>query len=337
MRPGRHGGLALGLVAALSIAGCDGQEDEVVVYTSVDQTYSEPILERFEAETGIEVQAVYDLEAAKTTGLVNRLIAEADRPQADVFWNGEVLQMQRLAARGLLARQEPGPLPEGVRRAGDGRWLEFGGRARVLIVNETRLGERAPPRSLRDLAAPAWPADEIAVAYPMFGTTATHAVALDAAWGRDATLDYFGRLQDRGVRFVDGNAVVRDLVAAGDAVVGLTDTDDACGAVARGAPVAVLLPDQEAGGLGTLVIPNSVAMLEGAPHPEEAARLIAYLVGAEVAARLAEAGWFYVSGAEVVADPACGLPQTIRAMPLPAVPADEIETLRRALGELLVR
>lgn len=50
--------------------------NQVVVYTSVDQPFSEPILDRFEEETGVRVLAVYDVEAAKTTGLVNRLIAE---------------------------------------------------------------------------------------------------------------------------------------------------------------------------------------------------------------------------------------------------------------------
>ncbi|MDF1532231.1 MAG: hypothetical protein P1P72_07955 [ANME-2 cluster archaeon] len=48
----------------------------VVIYTSVDQVYSEPIFKEFEAQTGIKVLPVYDVEATKTTCLVNRLIAE---------------------------------------------------------------------------------------------------------------------------------------------------------------------------------------------------------------------------------------------------------------------
>ena len=64
--------------------------EQVVVYTSLDQIFSEPVLREFEKETGIKVRAVYDVEATKTTGLVNRLIAEKNNPQADVFWNSEV-------------------------------------------------------------------------------------------------------------------------------------------------------------------------------------------------------------------------------------------------------
>ena len=63
----------------LSFIGCSKEQpaaqQEVVVYTSLDKVFSQPILEEFERKTGIKVKAVYDSEATKTTGLVNRLIA----------------------------------------------------------------------------------------------------------------------------------------------------------------------------------------------------------------------------------------------------------------------
>lgn len=66
--------------------GKKAPQQEVVVYTSLDKVFSQPILEAFEKQTGIKVLAVYDSEATKTTGLVNRLIAEKDNARADVFW-----------------------------------------------------------------------------------------------------------------------------------------------------------------------------------------------------------------------------------------------------------
>ena len=68
---------------------CTNNADIVVVYTSVDQIFSEPVLRQFETETGIEVRAVYDTEETKSTGVLNRLIAEKDNPQCDVFWSGD--------------------------------------------------------------------------------------------------------------------------------------------------------------------------------------------------------------------------------------------------------
>src|SRR6266850_910728 len=61
----------------------------VVVYVSEDQVFSEPILKDFERETGIAVKSVFDTEETKSTGVMNRLIAEKDNPQADVYWANE--------------------------------------------------------------------------------------------------------------------------------------------------------------------------------------------------------------------------------------------------------
>ena len=80
---------------------------EVVIYTSVDQVFSEPILDKFQADTGITVKAVYDVEAAKTTGLVNRLISEKNKPLADVWWSGEVAQTIQRSGRPPAVTQLP--------------------------------------------------------------------------------------------------------------------------------------------------------------------------------------------------------------------------------------
>jgi iron(III) transport system substrate-binding protein len=332
---------SLAALAVFASAGCfdpDTGKGEVVVYTSVDQNYSEPLFREFKAATGISVRPVYDIEAAKTTGLVNRLVAEKTAPQADLFWNGEVMQLHRLMQQGVLAPIAPAELPNGVRTAGDGYWLEFGGRARVLIVNDRKLLGRAAPGSIADLVSPDWPGSEIAVAYPLFGTMATHAAVLDSVWGRERTLAFFEEIKARGVRLVDGNSVVRDLVAGGHATFGLTDTDDACGAVARGAAVHVVLPDQADGQDGALVIPNGAAMIAGGPNPENARRFLDYLTGPKALQVLSEAGWLFVSGDKVVADPACGLPTRIRVLRFPqTLPDDAFAGLRNELRARIVR
>src|SRR5438445_6826237 len=94
-----HSSLA---IAALAIAACKSKPNEVVVYTSVDQVVAEPVLRDFEAQTGIAVRAVYDTEETKSTGVLNRLVAEADHPQADVFWSGDPVRPFVLVKRGLV-------------------------------------------------------------------------------------------------------------------------------------------------------------------------------------------------------------------------------------------
>lgn len=94
------------ILSILTFSGCKGkdQQQQVVIYTSLDKVFSQPILEAFEKQTGIKVLDVYDSEATKTTGLVNRLIAEKDAPKADVFWNSETGRTIVLKNKGVLAK-----------------------------------------------------------------------------------------------------------------------------------------------------------------------------------------------------------------------------------------
>ncbi len=299
------GALLAGMAAIAILAGCcGGGGPTVVVYTSLDQIFSEPILNDFEAETGIRVQAVYDVEAAKTTGLVNRLVAEKGRPQADVFWSSEYAQTIMLKDEGVLAPYDSpsaADIPEEYRDPGD-YWTGFAARARIILVNTELVAEEDYPESIFDLLDPRWGDNEVGIANPLFGTTATHAAALFADLGEEEAQAYFEGLLDQNVRVVDGNSVVRDMVVSRELKVGLTDTDDAHIAVAQGQPVEIIFPDQDA--LGTLLIPNTVAMVNGAPHPDEAKQLIDYLLSPEVEATLAASESVQMPVREGVAGPA---------------------------------
>ncbi len=313
---------------------------QVVVYTSVDQVYAEPVLQTFAEQSGIDVLPVFDVEAAKTTGLVNRLIAEQQNPQADVFWNGEFAQTLRLKREGVLAPyQSPAAsdLPSHYVDA-DGEWTGISGRARVLIYNTTRIDRADVPTTLRGVFAGDIPGEQIGLAYPLFGTTATHAAALYAAWGASDARAFFAQVQASGVRVVDGNSVVRDMVVAGELAMGLTDTDDACAAIQRGASVDVLFLDQREDEMGTLIIPGSVALVRGAPHPEAARAFIDYLVSRDTEAVLIESGWVHMPLRDSMPQPACFTTGDVRGM---AVGFAEIEAqLARAqeeLGALFVR
>jgi ABC-type Fe3+ transport system substrate-binding protein len=67
----------------------------------------------------------------------------------------------------------------------------------------------------------------------------------------------------------------------------LTDTDDFHVALQKGHAVGAVFPDQAEGGLGTMLIPNSVAVVRGGPHPEAAKKLVDFIVSEQVEAILA--------------------------------------------------
>ncbi len=298
--------LAAIIIAAIILLPND-QKKTVVVYTSVDQVYSEPVFRDFENTTGIKVLAVYDVEATKTTGLVNRLIAEKHYPQADVFWSGEFGQTILLKNEGILEQYySPSVLTIPAQfHDPDGYWSGFGGRARVLIVNTNRLTREAYPDSVFDMVSPVYPGNSVGIAYPMFGTTATHATALYSVLGQDKARSFFSDLNTRGVRVVDGNSVVRDLVAQGQLAFGLTDTDDACGSVKKGDPVVIIIPDQKDGEIGALIIPNTVALISRSPHPDEAKVFIDYVLDQRTEESLLTSGWIQIPSREMNISQSC--------------------------------
>ena len=168
----------------------------------------------------------------------------------------------------------------------EGYWHGFAARARVLIVNTKLVSKRDRPTSILDLADPKW-RGRVAMAKPLFGTTATHAACLFAAWGDRQAKEFFEKVKRNEVQILSGNKQVAMAVAGGRADFGLTDTDDALIEVEKGMPVVIVYPDQEPGGLGTLFIPNTLAIIRGGPNPEAARRLVDYLLSPEVEATLA--------------------------------------------------
>lgn len=285
------------VISGIVISGCVSEQatqstetsksNEVVIYVAHDQDYSEPILKEFEKETGITVKSLYDTETTKTVGLVNKLIAEKNNPQADVFWNNEVTRTIKLKNEGILATYKSpnaADKPSNFKDP-DGYWTGFGARARVIIYNTDLLSEGDAPTSMYDFIKPEWKG-KFCIGNPLLGTTSSHVAALFALLGKEKAEQYFVDLKNNGLAIVEGNGMVRDQVVAGEYYAGFTDTDDAYDAISEGKSVKMVFPDAD--GIGTLVIPNSVMMIQGGSNPVNGKKLVDYMLSKEVEAKLAE-------------------------------------------------
>jgi len=229
----------------------------VVAYCAQDQEYAEAIFRDFDRATGIRVRPVYDNEAVKTVGLANRLVAERTRPRCDVFWGNEEMRTRQLAAQRVFRETNA--------------WVAFGYRSRRIVVNTNRLSLAAAPRSLLELTNETW-RGKVALAFPQFGTTATHFHALRQYWGEARWQAWCRALAANQPLLVDGNSVVVKAVGRGEAWIGLTDSDDIAAGQHEGLAIVPLPMTEE-----TLLIPNTVGVVRGAPHPEPAQRLLEYL------------------------------------------------------------
>ncbi len=242
---------------------------KAVAYCAQDQDYAEPMLKEFQKQTGFKVLPVYDSEAVKTVGMANRLLAERSHPQCDLFWGNEELRTRLLAAQNVF-RETNG-------------WAAFGYRSRRVVINTNLLPIASAPHSLMELTNEAW-RGKFAVAFPQFGTTATHFLALRQLWGDAAWEAWCRGIAANKPLLVDGNSVVVKMVGRGQAAIGLIDSDDIAAGQQEGMPIVELPMSQE-----TLLIPNTVGVVRGCPNPAAAEMLYQYLRRREVVQQLVAA------------------------------------------------
>jgi iron(III) transport system substrate-binding protein len=314
-------------VALGALTGCPQSGPRVVLYCAQDREFAEDLLEQFRVRTGVTVAPKYDTEAKKTVGLYAELVSEKERPRCDVFWNNEILSTIRLQRQGMLEPYDSpsaAPYPASA-KAADHTWHAFAARARVLLVNTRLVAEKDRPKSLLDLTDPKWRGRAV-MAHPQYGTTMTQAACLFEVLGAERARDYYRGLKANEVQIAPGNKQVAEWVGQGvtprgrPAVVGVTDTDDGIAEVKAGRDVAIVFPDQEppeGSRLGTLFIPNTLAILKGGPNLVAARQLVDYLLGAEVEKRLAESASHQIPlNPEVKADlpPSIRTPATARPM-----------------------
>ena len=285
-----------------SAPGCSGDSgSEVVIYTSVDQVFAAEVLAKFREQTGVAVRDLFDTEATKTTGLAQRLLAERGNPKADVYWSSEIFWTIRLAREGVFSSYHPTTASDIPRpfRDSAGLWTGVATRARVIAYNTKLVESSAAPGGLFDLLDAKWKG-QIAIADPRFGTTHGHMGALLLVWGKEKFREFAAGLKANGVRVVDGNSTAVRLTGRGEVLVCLTDTDDVWAAQRNGQPVDLMYPDSD--GLGTLVIPNSVAVVKKEPANPLARKLADFLVSAACERLLAESDSHNIPVRPAVAD-----------------------------------
>ena len=313
----------LAIVLGLLFAGCGVKPNTVIVYVSEDQVFSEPILKDFEKETGIQVKAVFDTEEAKSTGVMNRLLAEKNNPQADVYWANEPVRADVLRQQGistpfqpLNAREIPGQFKDA-----QGYWTGFSARARLLVVNRAA---KIKPASVLAYVDPKTKGKAV-IANPLFGTTTAQMAALFSVWGDEKGKQFLGGLKANNVKLAGSNGESADFVASGEFEFALVDSDDAVDRMRHGKPIDIVYPDQGEGEVGVLIVPNAVALIRGGHNPENGKKLIEYLVSKETERKLAVADC-----AQIPLNPGVPPPKELR-------PIDRIRTMKVNYAELAAK
>ncbi len=280
------------LAVCLAAIGCPAPKNRVVLFCAQDEEFATSILNDFKKETHFRVDVKYDTEATKSVSLVSELLAQKNRPRCDVHWNNEILGTIRLERAGVYesyTSPSEATYPNDTHPANH-TWQAFAARARIIVVNTNLVPEAERPRSLLDLALPKWKG-KVALAKPQFGTSATQAACLFEVMGAEKAKEYYRALRANDVQIVAGNKQVAEGVAAGQFFAGVTDSDDAMEEIKDKKPIAIIFPDRDSppsSRMGTLFIPNTVALIKKSPNQQGGKRLIDFLLSTDIEARLAE-------------------------------------------------
>lgn len=279
--------LLLSLIFLLTFSSCSKKDsNEVVVYTTVDQIFSQAILEDFEKKSGIKIKAIFDTEETKSTGVLNRIIAEKNNPQCDVFWSGDPIRAIVLKNKGITTSYDS-INAKGIKshfKGKDSHWIGFSARARVLIYNKDLLKSEDLPKSIFDLLDEKYKG-KFTIANPLFGTTSFHFASWFSSFGDEKAKELLTGFKKNKVVIATSNGDVKKRVVNGEIPCGLTDTDDAFIALKESKNIGIIFLDQE--GIGNLVMPNTVSLIKNSPNNQNGKKVIDYLLSKQTEEKLA--------------------------------------------------
>lgn len=250
---------------------------ELVVYSSRNENFVDPLLEKFTADTGIEVGTSH---AGDT--VVNKLTGEASSPRADIVIANDIGMLEYLRLQGVLA--PPGDL-EGIDsiaeryRATDDSWIGLSARTRVFIYNRDLITAEEMPQSIWELTDPAW-AGRFAITRGGNGGMIGHVSALRNEWGDDKTIEWIEAVKENAAGITEGHGDIRRAVGAGEFAFGLVNnyyyhqqlrepTDN---------NVGVVYPDQGDDEMGAVVNAAGVGLVAGGPNSVSARIFLEWLL-----------------------------------------------------------
>ena len=320
---------AMMLVTALPAA----EPDRLVVYSGRAERLIKPLLDSFQAKTGVQV----DLLSSGTTEVVNRLQAEGARTPADLLITNDAGSLERARELGLLRPLTAPDIAAAIPaqfRAADNSWIGLSGRFWVVVYNTTMI-KPADLRSLLDLAEPRW---KNKIAIPNAGSEYLQAgiSVIKTVYGDDRTKQFLEGLKaNAGTQVYGKSSQIVEAVAKGQVALGVVNHYYVYRYLATqpGAPIAVLMPDQHEGGMGAIINVAGIGITTHTKHADSARRLVEYLVSEEGQKQFADLNKEYPLHPRVAADPALPPYKTTRIAPVPLTKLGELREPAMALIE----
>ncbi len=264
------------------------QTNELVIYSARKEQYVKPLVDKFQAKTGIKVKLLVGDES-----IVNKILVEKDKVYADIFFSTDVGALEYLRTKGALqpydstaAKQIPDQY-----KTPDNSWYPLGARARVLMYNKNLISEKELPQNFWDLTAPKWKG-QFMITRGGNGSMVAHISALRAVWGDEKTKQWVQTITQNSGAIVKDHAEIRKAVGAGEYKIGVVNDNYFYQQLMeeKDNNVGIIYPDQGPEGMGVFVNVSGLGIVKGSPNLANAQAFIDFVLQPEQLALYSEVG-----------------------------------------------
>lgn len=259
-------------------AGIVAEEEaggNLVVYSGRNENLVGPLIEQFEAESGIDV----DVRYGGTAEMAATILEEGDNSPADVFYGQDAGALGALAAEGRLVE-----LPEDILslveprfRSVEDVWVGTSGRARVVAYNTETVDPAELPESILGFTDPEWQG-RIGWA-PTNGSFQSFVTALRLIEGEDQARAWLEGIIANDPVVYPNNVAALEGTAAGEVDVAFINHYYLFRALAEQGedyPAALYFPPN--GDPGALVNIAGAGIINTADNPEAAEAFVRFLL-----------------------------------------------------------
>jgi iron(III) transport system substrate-binding protein len=259
-------------------------EGSLTWYTSTPQDQAQEIANRFQQQTGIQVQVFRSGGEAVMTRFQTEL--SAGRVVADVITTSDPAAFNGLSRSGALEKFTPAGAEQvpSTAKSADGTWIA---QRLNLIVPAYRTDKVSnPPTSFKDLTDGRFKGQLIMAdpSFTAFAFLVVHSLARDLGW------DYFKNLASSDTMIVQGHAELSQALISGERSVAIeSDAGQLYTDIQKGAPIKIVTPAE-----GVFLIDSPMAVTAKAPHPNAAKAFVEFNLSTDVQAVFTRDGTYAV-------------------------------------------
>ncbi|UCF88157.1 MAG: extracellular solute-binding protein [bacterium] len=268
------------------------------VYTELSTSLTDGFKAYYKKTTGNDIEVT----AVRPGGwpvVVDKVRAWGGKPDADIFLGAGAPAHEVLKAEGLIVPYKPkgwDAIPSewhGMKtKDKDGVWTVFAPWIVTNLYNEKVLKtlKLPPPKTWHDLLNPIYRGNIVHTLPYASGTMHEACEILIQSFGEEEGWKYLRLLAAQLARFSTGSTDTTQLVARGEIPIGIAQPQmNAMAARKDGFPVADLLPEK------TILVPEAVALLKGAPNEKIAKMFLDWLFSDDGQKAVLEGRYFAAS------------------------------------------